>query len=83
MVRSISENRCVPAVSRWRITVTFPRPSKMLIIRSQGGGSMRSIAKLDFADELYFELVPMQVTSLGHASGAPSSLAAAGTLPAE
>src|ERR1700730_18088772 len=55
------------------MTVTFPRPSKMLIPRSQGGGSMRSTVKLNLADELHFEFVPTEVTILSHA--APSSTA--------
>src|ERR1700730_850407 len=57
------------------MTVTFPRPSRMLITRSQDGGSMRSTVKLNLADELHSKLVPTEVATLGHASGAPSSTA--------
>jgi hypothetical protein len=46
MLHAISENHCVPAVNRWRTTVTFPRPSKMLMTRSQDGGCLRSTVKL-------------------------------------
>jgi hypothetical protein len=57
------------------MTVTFPRPSKMLITRLQDGGSMRSTVKLNLADELHSEFVPTEVTALGHVSIAPSSAA--------
>src|ERR1700674_1454317 len=48
------------------MTVTFPRPSKMLITRLQDGGSMRSAVKLSLADELHSEFVPTEVTICGH-----------------
>jgi hypothetical protein len=57
------------------MTATFPRPSKMLITHSQDGGGMRSTVKLNLAHELHSELAPTEVTTLGHASAAPSSTA--------
>jgi hypothetical protein len=55
------------------MTATFPRPSKILIAHSQDGGGMRSTVKLNLEHDLHSEFVPTEVTTLGHASGAPSS----------